>query len=234
MKNKLFGRTFLFAPLFFAGVAGLLAGAEPELYYHYRSAKQALEIDATTVAVNLNRSQEAPADVARSLATRAAGLGFKSRRGQGNVAHGWIDLDASEVVGNVGGNSQKAKQRQVISLLENLPEVAFVAPVFKDKLGQPLTFGPRLLIGFHDNVNEAQQNATLQRIPRITSMRRTAKSHHWVLETNFRHGLDLLDVANELGAMSIVRYAEPDFRMTPVLTNSSTVRPAAPAAAAQR
>jgi len=197
-----------------------LSGAEPEFYYYYRGAKKALQLDDEHVAVKLAsraKISAKPSDSdARAFSAHAASLGYKSDESTGFKGQGWLKVatrSASAQLRLPAQASRKEKHNRLLEDLGRLPDVEFVAPIFKDEKGEPVIFEPLLLIGFREGTSDSLQAATLKKITRATAVELHGRAGRWKVKTSYKNGLELLDLANELSVLPHIRYADPNYIM---------------------
>lgn len=197
-----------------------LSAAEPEFYYYYRGQKKALQLDEEHVAVKLAsraKTSAKPSDSdARAFSARAGSLGYKADESAGFKGQGWIKIATRSAAAQLrlpAQASRKEKRNRLLDDLSRLPDVEFVAPIFKDEKGEPIIFESLLLVGFREGTSDKLQADTLKKIGRATAVEQHGRPGRWKVKTAYKNGIELLDIANELSVLPHVRYADPNYIM---------------------
>jgi hypothetical protein len=198
-----------------------LFSAEPEFYYYYRGQKKALQLDDEHLAVKLAsraKISAKPSDSdARAFSARAASLGYQANESTGFKGQGWLKMATRSAAAQLrlpAQASRKERHNRLLDDLSRLPDVEFVAPIFKDEKGEPVIFESLLLVGFREGTSDMLQADTLKKITRATTVEQHGRKNRWLVRTAYKNGLELLDIANELSALPHVRYADPNYIMT--------------------
>ncbi len=176
-------------------------GAQGPLYYHYFKEHRTLQLDTNRVAV-LQASQVAPVALGQAFAK----FGLEPEQTRVLSVPGWSFARPPASSGS------EPEVRNLVSRMSGSNDFDFVAPVFTGDDGNPVVVTPDILVGFEAGVTEQQAETILAGIKGITVLHRRwgnmKGAYH--LRTNFRSGLEVLDLANQLAERPEVKFAEPD------------------------
>lgn len=191
--------------------------AEPEFFHVYQGKRLPFELDETQLAVQLTShiaTKARPSDaVARALTARLNHLGFRPEHGNAYRSNGWLLVSATDGLRSIPSQIAPRKQRlqALAARIADDADVEFVAPVFRDDRGQPISFEPTLLIGFKDDATDVQKSAVWLRVGATRDKKSVGRKERWFVKSTEKNGIALLDKANEIAEMPGVLFAEPDF-----------------------
>ena len=183
-------------------------GVQGQWRYYYFDKPQRLTLDTTKVAV-FEREEGAVVTVTAALSRH--GIAAKDVRPS--------QIPRMSIARTQASRRNEADVKALVKSLADAQEVEFASPVFVDSYG-PLIITRHLHVGFVAHVDPQQAKAILAEMDAGV-----VKEPDWArmkgvyrLQSRFRNGFEVLEVANKLAQHPDVKFAEPDMIMTGTTT----------------
>lgn len=187
------------------GKPGDQANATSDFHSYYFKQPQALQLDASRIAV-FDDSSTVPAMRQVLLAHSE----FEDVRVTRWHSDGWfmaslpVDMQQGESI-----------EKQVERIAKGAG-VTFVSPVFRDRFGGPLVITPTILVGFRQSVSQETAEAVLVHTPNVEVLERDYANMPGVyrLQSTSLNGLEVLATSGVLARHPDVEFAEPNMIFT--------------------
>ncbi|MCH7631949.1 MAG: S8 family serine peptidase, partial [Planctomycetes bacterium] len=182
--------------------------ARPSPYhYYYFDQKVALTCDTKQVALF---ESAAKAGQAATLSQAVAQFGIADEKlVRSPIPTLWMAQTPTTVRDAAGVEG-------LVATLSTTERVAFVSPVFRDARGDPVIVSQFIHVGFHEAANRQDAEATLAGLNAgvIEARDWTGMKGVYRIKCASRNGFEVLELANRLAQMPLVKFAEPDMIMT--------------------